>query len=276
MIIERGNFVVVDLPEYLVAKLSTERFELIKRVVIEQSLIDVQKIVGQVMRSVVRRRQVITATNGVGNWHYTFSVVEFLQVVARRVGDNINDIVNHGVELGTVDVFVKSMSRVIATGKIDGSNAKFRRDNGNVGERTLRGLETFAGDVSLKVGIVTAVINGVIFALTVKLDEKFESVDFFRQLVLLMSKAKFFSTKSTNFLVATEQEPRFDFGNPIDFDESKDAATIVAANALRAHDDIFVSRDADVLDGLFVNGVEMSDEHDGSLPTNENEIALAD
>ena len=228
------------------------------------------------MRSVVRRRQVITATNGVGNWHYTFSVIEFLQVVARRFGDNINDLLNHGIELGTIDVFVESMSRVVSAGKIDGSNAKFRRDERDVGEGTLRGLEALAGNVSLKVGIVTVVINSVARALAVKLDNEFEVVDFFRELILLMREAELFSTEPADFLVATEQKPRLDFGKAVDFDECKDAATIVAANALRTHQNISVSRDADVFDVLFVNGVEVCDEHDGSFSMDENEIALAD
>ncbi len=62
----------------------------------------------------------------------------------------------------------------------------------------------------------------------------------------------------------------------MNFDESKDATAIIAANALRAHDDVAVSRDADVFDGLFVNGIHVCDKHDGSLPVNENEIAFAD
>ena len=140
----------------------------------------------------------------------------------------------------------------------------------------MRGLEALAGDVSLEVGIVTTIVNGVMRAFAVKFDDEFEVVDFFRQLELLMSEAKFFSPKPANFLVATEQEPRLDFGKPIDFDESKDAATIVAANALRAHDDVAVSGNADVANGFFVNGVEVCDEHDGRDAFDENEIAFAE
>ena len=91
-----------------------------------------------------------------------------------------------------------------------------------------------------------------------------------------MSEAKFFSTEPADFFVATEQKPRLDFGESVNLDESKYAATVVAANALRAHEDVSVSRDADVLDGLFVNCVEMSDEHNRRSSVDENEIALAD
>ena len=87
--------------------------------------------------------------------------------------------------------------------------------------------------------------------------------------MLLMSAAKFFGTEPADFLVAAEQKPRLYFGTAVDFDESKDTATIVAANALRTHQNIFVSGKANVLDGFFVNGVEMSDAFD------ENEIAFA-
>ena len=228
------------------------------------------------MRDSWRNRQVVTATNAGGKRHKTFSVAEFREIGARRVGDNINDLLNHGGELGTIDVFVESVSRVIAAGQIDGSNAKFRRDNGDVRERTLRGLKTFAGDVSLEVGIVAVVINCVARALAVKLDEKFEVVEFLGQLVLLMSETKFFGTEPADFLVATEQEPRLDFRKAVDLDESKDAATIIAANALRAHDDVAVRGKADVFDWFFVNCVEMCDEHDGGLSVDENEVAFAD
>ncbi len=55
------------------------------------------------------------------------NIIETGKIGARRVVDNINDRVNHGVELRTIDVFVARVSCVIAAGKIDGSNAKFRR-----------------------------------------------------------------------------------------------------------------------------------------------------
>ena len=183
---------------------------------------------------------------------------------------------NHGFELRTVNVFVSSVGIVVAAGKIDGGYPKFRSDKGDVGEGALRGLEAFAGDVSREVGIVTAVENGVIFSFAVKFDDEFEVVDFFRQLVLSVSKAELFSPKPADFLVTAEQKPWLDFGTAVDFDESKDAATIVAANALRAHDDVAVRGKAKVANGFFVNGIQMRDKHDGSLPVDENEISLAE
>ena len=67
---------------------------------------------------------------------------------------------------------------MITTGKIDGGNTEFRRDNRYVREGTLRSLETFAGDVSLKVGISAGIVNGVIFAFAVNFDEKFKIIEF--------------------------------------------------------------------------------------------------
>ena len=67
----------------------------------------------------------------------------------RRVSNNINDLLNHGGELRTVDVFVTGVRRVVTAGEIDGSNPKFRSNEGNIGKGTLRGLEAFAGNVLL-------------------------------------------------------------------------------------------------------------------------------
>ena len=66
-IVKRSNFIVVDLPEDVVTEFSAEGFELMERVKIEQSFVDVDKFIGQVMRFVVRRRQVVIATNAGGN-----------------------------------------------------------------------------------------------------------------------------------------------------------------------------------------------------------------
>ena len=54
----------------------------------------------------------------------------------------------------------------------------------------MRGLEAFARDVSLEVRICATVKNGVIFSFAVKLDKKFEVVEFFRKLELLMSETE--------------------------------------------------------------------------------------
>ena len=122
----------------------------------------------------------------------------------RRVSNNINDLVNHGVELGTINVLVARVSRVVAAGEIDGGNTKFWSDKGDVGEGALRGLEALAKDVSREVGIITAIINGVIFSFAVKFDNEFEVVELIGQLMLLMSEAKLFSSKPADFFVTAE------------------------------------------------------------------------
>ena len=151
---------------------------------------------------------------------------------------------------------------VIAAGKIYSGDAQFRRDEGNIAERALRSLESLAGDVSLEVKIGATVENGVIDPASVKLDNEFELVEFIGQLMLLVSKAESFSTDTANFFVTCKEQPRFDLRGTEDIAESENAAPIVAANALRAHQNISVSACTNVANWPFVNGVEMSDEHD--------------
>jgi len=62
----------------------------------------------------------------------------------------------------------------------------------------------------------------------------------------------------------------------MNLDESKDTTLVIATNSLRGHKDIFVSGEANIANGLFVNGVEMSDEHNRSLSANEYEITFTD
>ena len=69
-------------------------------------------------------------------------------------------------------MLVERVRMMITTGKIDGGNIQFRRDNRYVREGTLRGLKTLAGDVSLKVGISAGIVNGVIFAFAVNFNDK--------------------------------------------------------------------------------------------------------
>ena len=89
------------------------------------------------------------------------NVIESGEVRSIDISNNFKHLFNRSLKLEAIDVLVENVSRVISAGKIDSGNAKFRRDERDVGKETLRGFETFAGDVSLEVGIVTAIINGV-------------------------------------------------------------------------------------------------------------------
>ena len=191
------------------------------------------------------------------------------------VADDVGNFVDSGDEFSTIDMLVPSVSRVVAAGKIYGGDAEFGSDERDVAERTLSDFEAFAGNVNLKVRIITTVENSVIGTATVKLDDKLERIDFFGQLLLLVSEAESFCPDSANFLISGKQEPWFNLRGLEDFDKSENAATVVAANALRTHEDIAVSGNANVVNGFFVHRVEMCDEHDGSLPVDENEIAFA-
>ena len=91
-----------------------------------------------------------------------------------------------------------------------------------------------------------------------------------------MKLTEILCAQPANFFVASEEQPRLDLRGQVDFDESENTATIVAANALRRHEDISVFRRADLFGGLGVNSVEVSDQHDGSGTANEYEVALAE
>ena len=198
--VEGSNFVVVDLPKYVVAEFNAERFEFIDRIEVKQVFVYVAEVSGDSAR---QAKCVVMVNNFV--W---FKMLELLNILETRqvcrVADDVDNFGDSAVKFGAVDVLVTSVSRVVTAGKIDGGNPKFGRDNRNVGKGTLRRLETFVGDVSLKVRISATVENGVIFAFAVKLDKKFEVVEFFWKLKLLMGEAESFSTNSTDFLVASE------------------------------------------------------------------------
>ena len=100
----------------------------------------------------------------------------------RNVADDVNYLANCVVKFGAIDVLVERVCIVVSAGKIDGGNFKFWRANRNVGKGTLRSLETFAGNVSLKVRISATIENGVIFSFAVKLNDEFEIVEFIGKL----------------------------------------------------------------------------------------------
>lgn len=58
--------------------------------------------------------------------------------------------------------------------------------------------------------------------------------------------------------------------------ESEATATIVTADSLRGRKDISVGRRANFPNVLFVNGVEVSDKHDGRDTLDENEVTATD
>ena len=49
----------------------------------------------------------------------------------------------------------------------------------------------------------------------------------------------------------------------------------IAANALRAHQNISVSGNANVMNGLFMNSIKVSYEHNGSHAPHQNKITFA-
>lgn len=93
---------------------------------------------------------------------------------------------------------------------------------------------------------------------------------------MFMSEAKRIRAKPANFFVAGEKKPRFNLSGVEDVTKSENATTIIAANALRTHENIFIGGKANVANGFIMNGIEMSNKQDRSLPMNENKVAFAD
>lgn len=70
-----------------------------------------------------------------------------------------------------------------------------------------------------------------------------------------MSETEILSTYAADFFFTSKEEPRLNLRVLKDFNESKTTAPVITANALRTHQNISVSRDADVANGFIVNGV---------------------
>ena len=100
--IERSNFVVVNLPEKIVAQLGAKSFEFVNGIDVEQKFVYVLKFGGKFARQIKR----IDATNGFA-W---FKVLNALDVLKMRqigsVADDVDDLVDSGVEFSAIDVFV--------------------------------------------------------------------------------------------------------------------------------------------------------------------------
>ena len=93
---------------------------------------------------------------------------------------------------------------------------------------------------------------------------------------MLMSEAKVFSPKSADFLVTRKKEPRLNLRSMVNLEKSENATAIIAANALRTHQNISVSGEANIANGLFVNGIDMSYEHNGRDAFDENKATFID
>ena len=81
-----------------------------------------------------------------------------------------------------------------------------------------------------------------------------------------------FSTNAADFLIARKQKIRFNCRLFISIDKRVNSATIITANSLWTHQNISVGTETNVTDGLFVNGVQMSDQQNRSDTFNENKV----
>ena len=208
----------------------------------------------------VKSCQIVVIPNffGVIRFSKTFDVNELREIRLGGVGNHFANFFDCTFKFRANNILVKRMRRIIVTGKIDGGNTKFQRDKRDVGERTLRGFEALARDVSLEVRIGATIINSVVFALAVKLDKKLEIVDFSGKLLLLVSETEILSTYAADFFITSKEEPRLNLRGLKDFYESKTTASVITANALRGHKDIFISRNTYIANGFFVNRIKVS------------------
>ena len=78
--------------------------------------------------------------------------------------------------------------------------------------------------------------------------------------MLLMSETEIFSPKPANFFVTAKEKPGFNLRGMEDIAECEDTAAIIAANALRTYENIFVGGKTNIANGFIMNGVEVGDE----------------
>ena len=100
----------------------------------------------------------------------TFDVNELRDIRLGGVGNHFANFFDCAFKFRANNILVKTVGVVITAGKIDGSNAKFRRDERDVGERPLRGFEALVGDILLEVKISTLVEDSVIGTASVNFD----------------------------------------------------------------------------------------------------------
>ena len=175
-----------------------------------------------------------------------------------------------------VDVLVLGVGIVVAGRKVHRRHAECGSDERDVAERTKIRFKPLARDVLLKLRVVAVVVNGVVPALAVNLDQHFQAFQFFlREFSFLETGAERACSYAPDFLVAGEQQPRLDRRLLVDRHEGVNAAAVIAADSLRGHQDAAVLRLADVLHRGLVNRVEVGHQHNRSLAANKDVAVLA-
>ena len=175
-----------------------------------------------------------------------------------------------------VDVLVLGVGVVVTGREVHRCYAERGSEERNVAERTPIRLKPLARDVLLKLRVVAVVVNGVVPALAVNLDQHFQAFQFFlREFPFLETGAERACPDAPTSLVAGEQQPRLDRRLLIDRHKSVNAAAVIAADSLRRHQDAAVLRLADMLPQGLVNRVEVGHQHNRGLAANKDITVLA-
>ena len=117
--IEVIHFIVINLPENLVAVFGAERFQLIYGIEIEQEFVDVTEVV----RNSARQDDRFIATDKLVLFNRLNALDIFKTRQVWRVADDANNFGYCTVKFFSVNVFVTSVRRVVTAGKIYGGNA---------------------------------------------------------------------------------------------------------------------------------------------------------
>ena len=193
-----------------------------------------------------------------------------------RVRYNLHHFLHCGVEMLAVDVLVLGVGIVVAGRKVHRRHAERGSDERDVAERTPFRFKPLARDVLLKLRVIAVVVNGVVPALAVNLDQHFQAFQLFlREFPFLETGAERARPDAPDFLITGEQQPRLDRRLLVDRHEGVNAAAVIAADSLRGHQDAAVLRLADVLHRGLVNRVEVGHQHNRSLSANKDITVLA-
>ena len=101
----------------------------------------------------------------------TFDVDELREIRLGGVGNHFTNFFDCTFKFRANNILVKTVCIVITGGEIDGGNAKFRRDERDVGKGALCSFKAFADDILLEVDISALVEDSVVGTASVNFDD---------------------------------------------------------------------------------------------------------
>ena len=150
-----------------------ERVELGGAVVVQQLLVLVPDFSGDAfaLGRISAAQKATPAPSTPANVPTSINVLILRKILCGGVRHDLDNLLDGGIELGPVDIFVEGVGVVVARGKIYRRHAKLRGDNRNVTERTEVRHETLAGDILLKLLVSALVVNCILLAFAVDFHE---------------------------------------------------------------------------------------------------------